>query len=169
MCLTQTLLKRVVTFCSRDVKRAVLRKCHKKGIKSGKGGWTYHNLRRVCCRKEWPFGKMFTRRNSTPSSEAKHTHTTHVKAGHTFFFILTILFRISREWLPLRKVEKSSKTRKQADLGFFVFSTSGWARMCELWRYFNPAMAERRWRTLPLQRLWTVSQDEWSQSSSHKT
>ena len=41
--------------------------------------------------------------------------------------------------------------------------------MCELWGNLNPIVAEGWQWTLPMQRLWSLLQDEWPEQASHQT
>lgn len=50
----------------------------------------------------------------------------------------------------------------------FTFFYRG-PRVCELWCHLYTTVETRQHGTLPVQRLWTLSQDEWPEQTTHQT
>lgn len=119
---------------SKFERRILLQTGYLKGsLRSSKGEW----MRCLCCGKEWPFGKLSTRRNAIRSNETKHTQN-YVKAGHTFCFYLfdRFILNLSRV-VTIEENRKNLETRKQADLGSV--------------RLFNQPMGANVWTVAQLQ------------------
>ncbi len=43
-----------------------------------------------------------------------------------------------------------------------------WSGVCQLWCYINSFMETGRQRALPVQRLWSLLQNEWPEQATHQ-